>query len=74
VRRREETPTILGADRVTVRLEFKKEDLWVGAFWKVTETYHYGGQTRRRVDLWICLLPMFPLHFVFGNWFGEWGE
>jgi len=31
------------------KIEFKKEDCWVGIFW-------------RQDHLWICLLPMLPLH------------
>lgn len=51
-----------------VRLEFKPQDLWVGAFWKVGgETRHYVAGTpeyrvRRQVDLWVCLLPCLPIH------------
>lgn len=33
-----------------VRLEFKLQDLWVGAYW-------------RPGHLWVCLLPCLPLHF-----------
>jgi hypothetical protein len=42
-----------------LRLEFKPADLWIGAFIK-----------RRRVlaasfwDLWVCLIPMLPIHFA----------
>ncbi len=35
------------------RIEFKLQDLWVGVFWKNT-TYQF--------DVWICLVPCFPLH------------
>ena len=40
-----------------VRFEFKPQDLWVGAFWK--SRAYAGG---RSTDVWLCLLPMFPLH------------
>lgn len=36
-----------------VGVEWKPVDLWVGAFWKTTPW---------RFDLWVCLLPMLPLH------------
>lgn len=39
------------------QLEWKPEDLWVGAFWKRT------GNT---VDLWVCLLPCLPIHVSWG--------
>lgn len=32
---------------------FKLEDFWIGAFWRNT-----GHST----DLWICLIPCFPIH------------
>lgn len=34
-----------------IRLEFKVEDMWIGIFWK-----------RNRPDIWICFIPMFPVH------------
>jgi len=34
-------------------LEWKPQDLWVGAFWKVTNEH---------VDLWVCLIPCVPIH------------
>lgn len=36
--------------RGRLSLEFKRADLWVGAFY--TET-----------DVWICLLPCLPIHW-----------
>ncbi len=33
-----------------VRLEFKPQDFWLGAYWD-------------KENLWICLLPMLPIHF-----------
>jgi hypothetical protein len=35
------------------QLEFKLQDMWIGMFWR------RGGST---FDLWICLLPCFPIH------------
>lgn len=35
------------------RFEFKKQDLWIGAFWKTD---------RNGWNIWICLLPCLPLH------------
>lgn len=54
-----------------VRLEWKPQDLWVGAFWKVSECWATDGmddpfddRTVPMVDLWICLIPMVPLHLT----------
>ena len=38
------------------RLEFVRQDCWVGAYWRTT--YAVG----RQFDLWICAIPMLPLH------------
>lgn len=40
--------------RWRVQLEYKPEDMWVGAFW-----VKHGSC----VDLWVCVVPCFPLHF-----------
>lgn len=41
-----------------VWVEWNPADCWVGAFWK------RGGRPGfRRLDVWVCLLPMVPLHF-----------
>lgn len=39
------------------RLEWKPADCWVGGF---ARTVVYADQIR--TDLWLCLLPMVPLH------------
>jgi len=44
--------------RWTLGLEFKPQDLWFGAFWKLQS----GGG-----DIWFCLVPMFPIHFKWGQ-------
>jgi hypothetical protein len=48
---------------MSVRLEWKPQNCWIGAFWKKTELENRDGD-RVRFDLWICLLPMLPFHFV----------
>ena len=39
-----------------IRIEFKKEDLWVGVFYKKPHRYWDDWH------VWICLLPCFPIH------------
>jgi hypothetical protein len=46
-----------------VRWEFKAADVWVGAYPKRERGYHWT-----QFDLWICLLPMLPIHLN-RNWF-----
>lgn len=38
-----------------IRLEWKPQDAWIGAFWK---------RTPAKTDIWICLLPCVPIHIV----------
>lgn len=38
-----------------IRVEWKPQDLWIGAYWKATAT---------RFDLWVCLLPCVPIHLA----------
>lgn len=38
-----------------VRLEWKPQDCWIGAFWKRNHPWS--------LDVWVCVLPMVPLHF-----------
>jgi hypothetical protein len=37
----------------SVALEFKPQDLWIGAYWHRSED---------GLDVWVCLLPMLPIH------------
>jgi hypothetical protein len=37
------------------RLEWKPQDLWLGVFWK--------NKAPRSLDVWVCVLPMVPVHF-----------
>ncbi len=61
-----------------IRVEWKPQDLWVGAFWKSlfdhasywpagTPTTNQHGEKgrwiRTHLDVYVCLLPMVPLHF-----------
>jgi len=45
-----------------VRLEFKPQDLWIGVFWKRLPGYDPEEEPVAEVHVWICLLPMLPLH------------
>lgn len=41
---------------IHVRLQWKPQDLWIGAYWK---------RVRYGVEVWVCLLPCLPLHLTF---------
>lgn len=55
-----------------IRLEFKPQDCWIGAFWKQgveADGFEWRGATYRpRTDVWICVLPMLPIHIW---WYGR---
>jgi hypothetical protein len=48
--------------RWTLRLERKIADLWVGVFWSRGSWSNPGHGDGRTLDIWICLLPVFPIH------------
>lgn len=43
------------------RFEFKPQDLWLGVFWK---RENHVGYIRSTLDIWVCVLPMIPLHLL----------
>lgn len=53
---------LIACPRVWVRWEFKKTDCWVGVYWKVTPRFDGTVPNGEWIDIWICLLPMLPLH------------
>jgi hypothetical protein len=44
---------------VRIRLEFKPQDLWIGAFWR---------RSIDVLDVWVCLIPCLPIHL---RWAGR---
>jgi hypothetical protein len=51
--------------KVYVALEFKKEDLWVGAFWRTWHNPFAFRHDLEEFEVWVCLLPCFPIHLTF---------
>ena len=55
-----------GRGKLHWKFEFKPQDMWVGLFWKteapVAPNFY---KFRKRVDVWICLIPCVPLHIWF---------
>lgn len=41
-----------------LRIEFKPQDFWVGVYWKRT----YDKVYMDYLDIWVCIVPMFPIH------------
>lgn len=40
--------------QIIVDLEFKLQDMWIGLYW---------NNNKYVFDAWICIVPMFPIHF-----------
>jgi hypothetical protein len=51
---------------MNIRLEFKPQDCWVGAFWRKETLWEYGsygdGYAVNEYHIWLCLLPCLPIH------------
>lgn len=43
-----------------IKLEFKPEDCWIGAYWK----RHLATLGVWEYNLWVCLIPMLPIHIT----------
>ena len=71
---------------MVVKLEFKKEDCWIGVFWRTeignekisisVVPYYKRAEIEqglislrpcKRTDVWICLIPCFPIHITHFN-------
>lgn len=52
-----------------VKIEFKPQDLWIGCYWKKVPSWkkEYYGDLRVKLDIWICLVPIIPIHLLFGS-------
>ena len=50
-----------------IRVEFKFEDMWVGWYWRnqtIKMPEMQPIKTVHTFDLWICIIPCFPLHIT----------
>lgn len=45
-----------------ISAKFNNQDIWIGVYWDTQDFYYMGA---RNLDLYICLLPMLPIHFKF---------
>ncbi len=57
--------------KVSARVEYKLADMWIGVFWRGWYTacideephlYQDTGNPYDFLDIWICIIPCFPLH------------
>ncbi len=47
---------------MSVRLEFQPQDCWIGVYWCKSLVIAARNKRRRRRDIWICIIPMLPIH------------
>lgn len=45
-------------------LEWKPQDLWIGAFWKRVTQDDPAVGFLNYFDLWVCVVPCLPIHFT----------
>lgn len=45
--------------KLKISVGFNVHDMWVGVYWKVTK------MVSTHVDVYICILPMLPVHIEF---------
>lgn len=50
-----------------VRLEYKLADFWIGVFPKKTPLFNLETMDSYNLDIWICLIPCFPIHITISN-------
>lgn len=46
------------------RLNFNPHDAWIGLYWKRVMC---DSCQRKHLNVWLTLVPCFPLHIVFGR-------
>lgn len=63
---------------IRARVELEPRDLWVGVCWQRSRQIladrdrlrEVGLWQEERLDVWICLVPCLPIHFV-ASWGGR---
>jgi len=52
-----------------VEIDFNPQDIWIGCYWRKTPDYKkiWVGKLLIKLELWICLIPMFPIHVMLGK-------
>lgn len=53
-----------------IHLERKKEDCWIGVYWHTqysdSDSLYNNAECfkRQHRDIWICIIPMLPIHII----------
>lgn len=48
---------------------FEPRDLWLGIFWDYRTLGENGLYEWNALDVYICVIPTLPIHFVFTNYY-----
>jgi hypothetical protein len=48
-----------------VKIKFEPRDIWIGAYWNFKNDGHKFGKWWRYLDIYICIVPLFPIHLHF---------
>jgi hypothetical protein len=47
-----------------IKIEFKLEDFWIGAFWKREPRWDELRFLGKDLHIWICIIPCLPIHII----------
>jgi len=48
-----------------IKFEFKIRDMWIGIYWTYgTIVLVYERKSYVQYDIWLCLVPCFPIHLI----------
>ena len=47
-----------------IAIEFRPRNLWIGAHWTTKRIDLGRGQSYVEWQLWVCLVPCFPIHVM----------
>ncbi len=52
------------------QIQFSPQDLWIGVKWEKTPLWRtiWFGTLKVKIDLWICIIPMLPIHIMLGTY------
>jgi hypothetical protein len=52
--------------RAFIKLHFEPRDLWLGIYWTTRLTIWRNSSASRGLHVYICIVPMLPIHIAVG--------